>query len=199
MGTVLTLNRFVRAGYLPERHLILLAILFSALGATCGASLTLLFSDLFLKWVLLLLLPLSAAYVLKSKAQSAVERPRLQGRSEYLRVTGIALLMGLYCGFYGPASGTFLMLLLFALAKMPITEANCTTKIINLTTNLAAIAVFLRNDDVLIGLGLSVGLFNMLGCYFGARYFVKKNYSGAKYIIALVLTICFVKILWDLL
>ena len=48
MGTVLTLNRFVRAGYLPERHLILLAILCSALGATCGASLTLLFSDLFL-------------------------------------------------------------------------------------------------------------------------------------------------------
>ncbi len=146
-----------------------------------------------------MLLPLSAGYVLLNKQQPQGELGRLSAGRERIRVIGIAVLMGVYCGFYGPASGTFLMLLLFAVAKMPLTESNCTTKIINLTTNLAAIVVFFQHDAVLVQLGLTVGLFNMLGCYFGARYFVRKAYSGTRYIIILVLTVCFFKILFDLL
>ncbi len=198
MGTVLTLNRFIREGFLPSFGIILPAVVCAALGAAAGASLTLLFSDYFLKWVMLILLPVSAVYVLRTRPQGRERQAVLPERSTRRRVVLIALGMGLYCGFYGPASGTFLMLLLFSLAKMPITEANCTTKLINLTTNLAAIAVFSRHGSVLWGLGVTVGLFNMLGCYFGARYFVKKSYQGARYIIVLVLALCFGKILWDL-
>lgn len=61
----------------------------------------------------------------------------------------MALLIGVYDGFYGPGTGTFLLLLLTGVAHLPLKEANGVTKVINSTTNIAALCVFLLNGKVL--------------------------------------------------
>uniref|UniRef100_UPI0032602C6D sulfite exporter TauE/SafE family protein n=1 Tax=Clostridium sp. NkU-1 TaxID=1095009 RepID=UPI0032602C6D len=53
-----------------------------------------------------------------------------------------ALVIGGYDGFYGPGTGTFLLLILTGLAKMDVRSASGTTKVINLSSNIAALATF---------------------------------------------------------
>ena len=75
----------------------------------------------------------------------------------------IAFIIGIYDGFYGPGTGTFLLLLLTGIAHMGLKEANGITKAINLTTNLTALAVYLMNGKVIFLLGLIAGIFSIAG------------------------------------
>ena len=106
-----------------------------------------------------------------------------------------ALFIGAYDGFYGPGTGTFLILALTALAHMEITKANGITKAINLTTNLSALAVFLAGGQVILTLGLVAGCFGILGNYLGTRFFFHGGVKFVKPLILVVLAIFFVKVM----
>ena len=107
-------------------------------------------------------------------------------------------MIGMYDGFYGPGTGTFLLLLLTAFAHVSLNEAAGTTKIINLTANYAALAVFLYNGKALIPLGLTAGLFSMAGNYLGATAFTKKGAAFVRPMIILVLALFFAKLIYEL-
>ena len=110
-----------------------------------------------------------------------------------------ALSVGIYDGFYGPGTGTFLILLLTAWARLSLQEANGLTKAINLTTNVTSLAVFLANGTVLVPLGLLAGLCNMAGNRIGVSFFDKKGGSAVKPVILLVLAVFLVKTVLELL
>lgn len=109
-----------------------------------------------------------------------------------------ALFLGVYDGFYGPGTGTFLLLLLTGIAHLSLKEANGVTKVINSTTNIAALCIFLLHGKVLFPLGIIAGLFGMAGNYLGARYFEKGGARNVKPIILLVLSIFFCKIVYEM-
>ena len=68
---------------------------------------------------------------------------------------------------------------------------------INLTTNVTALAVFLLNDKVLILLGLTAGIFSIVGNFLGASYYKKFGSAIARPIIIVVLLIFFAKTIWQ--
>ena len=109
----------------------------------------------------------------------------------------VAFVVGAYDGFYGPGTGTFLMLLLTGAAHMRLTQAAGITKAINLTTNVTALVVFLLHGQVLIMLGLVAGAFGIIGNYLGASSFVKNGGAIARPITIVVLVIFFAKVIWD--
>ena len=111
----------------------------------------------------------------------------------------IALLIGMYDGFYGPGTGTFLLLLLTGVAKMTLGDAAGTTKAINLSTNIAALVVFLVNGQVYILLGLVAGACNMIGNYVGVNLFSSKGTKIVKPIMLCVIGIFLVKTLLEVL
>lgn len=82
---------------------------------------------------------------------------------------------------------------------MSLGPANGLCKVINLATNLAALLVFLLNGQVIISLGLAAGCFSMAGNYLGSRCFIRQGANIAKPIILIVITIFFIKTLWELL
>lgn len=81
---------------------------------------------------------------------------------------------------------------------MKLTRANGMAKVINLSTNAAALTVFLLNDAVLVWLGLIAGGFNIVGNYLGANYFAKRGAGGVKNIILVVLVLFFVKTIYEM-
>ena len=110
----------------------------------------------------------------------------------------LALIIGVYDGFYGPGTGTFLMLLLTAVAHVSLNEAAGTTKVINLATNVAALVVFLVHGVVWFPLALIAAVFGIAGNYIGANYFTSKGTGFVKPVIIVVLAIFFIKICWEL-
>ncbi len=193
MGTALTTFNFARSGFINWRLAGMCSIV-ALFASSLGARLTLLLDEKIFSCVLLVILPLTAFYVFRAKDLSPTGAPR--GRVEmYLIAILASIVIGIYDGFYGPGTGTFLLLILTGVARMKLTEANGLTKAINLSTNVAALAVLMFYGKVLLALGLIAGLFNMLGNYLGTRSFISGGSKIVRPLIILVLAIFMIKII----
>ena len=122
MGTTLTTVRYTKSGFIPWKQAVF-CVAFALSGSACGANLALLIGDRIFKIIMLVILPLTGAYVMRGKALNAEFEPYSKLKTTLLGCA-IAFFIGAYDGFYGPGTGTFLILLLTALAHMPVTEAN---------------------------------------------------------------------------
>lgn len=196
MGTTIATLRYAKLGYLPGRSCVFY-LACGLLGSVCGARLALLMDDSAFKIFMLIVLPLTALYVMRSKGFSQDREPYSAGKTTVIAML-VASVIGVYDGFYGPGTGTFLLLFLTSLAHLRLQEANGVTKVINLTTNLTALVVYLRSGYVLLPLGLTAGLFNIAGNYLGADFFASGGVKAVKPIMLIVLVIFFIKIITEL-
>ena len=196
MGTVLATFKFAKSGFIPWK-LALTCVVFAFAGSSLGARLALLMDAHIFMLFMVVVLPLTAIYVTRGKSLIVEKTPYSYKKTAFLSIM-MALLIGVYDGFYGPGTGTFLLLLLTGIAHLTLKEANGVTKVINSTTNIAALCVFLLNGKVLFPLGIIAGLFGMAGNYLGALYFSKDGAKNVKPVIMTVLTIFFFKVLFEL-
>lgn len=195
MGTLISVARFAKNGYIKLK-LSLLAALFAIIGSGMGAHLSLLANERLLKGLMLAALPIVGFYVLRSKDLKEHKESELLPENKMLFISmAAAFFIGCYDGFYGPGTGTFLLLVLTGFAKMDIRKAAGTTKVINLSSNIAAIIVFLINGKVMIPLGLAAGVFCIAGHYLGSGLVVKNGRKIVRPVVLVVLLSLFVKIL----
>ncbi|MBQ7825304.1 MAG: TSUP family transporter [Clostridia bacterium] len=199
MGTTVATAKYALSGYI-DWHLGVFCAAASLIGASLGANIALLISESMFRILMLIILPLTALYVLRKKDLfSGENRRQLSFWHSVALSSVIAFGLGLYDGFYGPGTGTFLILLLTRFAHMDLHRANGITKVINLSSNIASLAVYLINGQVLMLLGLCAGLFSILGNYLGSRCFTKKGAAIARPIILLVLCVFFVRTVLEML
>lgn len=78
-------------------------------------------------------------------------------------------LIGVYDGFFGPGTGSFLMYMLVRTQAFDFLHATAAARVLNLATNVAALGWFLLKGDVMPGLGLAMGAANMAGSLLGTR------------------------------
>lgn len=195
-GTLVATMRYSRNGFIHWRELVT-AIIAALIGSWFGARLALLVENDIFKIIMLVILPITAIFVLNKRALSKYRCPYTTRQTKTI-ITLLALVMGLYDGFYGPGTGTFLMLMLVGIAHISLEQAVGTTKVINLSTNLASLSVYLVHGKVLFPLALIAALFGIAGNYIGARHFTRKGAKFVKPIIITVLAIFFVKLCWEL-
>ena len=196
MGTTVSTIRLSLAGQIPWKEA-WVYVLCAIGGSTLGAHLALMVPERSFKIVMLVVIPLTALYLILYKP-TAKEKEALPRRQTVLRAGIIALLIGMYDGFYGPGTGTFLILLLTSLAHYKLGQANGITKAINLSSNLTALVVYVLNGRVIWLLGLAAGICNMLGNYLGISVFQKKGSRIVTPIMLTVLGIFFVRLLVEL-
>ena len=193
-GTALATFRFARKGYIRWRAA-LPGMAAAVIGAWCGAHLSLMVDSAVLTKVLYVILPVTAVLVLRK--DSLREQPGETGseRGTALIAAAAALVIGVYDGFYGPGTGTFLIIAFSLLAKMDVRSANGQCKAINLTTNVTSLVVFLRSGQTLITLGLIAAACNMLGGWLGAGLALRSGAKITRPIILLVLVLLALKVL----
>ena len=177
MGTCLATYRYAKLGYIQLKDA-LIAVSFAFTGSAVGAKLALLLPEKPLRIAIMLILPLTAVYLLKQRKFGMQSH---QHKSRFFVIAfcaAVAFFVGIYDGVYGPGTGTFLLLGFCLLARYSVQDANGLTKAVNLTTNVAALSVFLLNDSVVITMGLLAGILNIAGNYIGCSFFVKKGIRG---------------------
>lgn len=193
-GTALATFRFARQGYIRWKSA-LPAMAAAVVGAWCGAHLSLMVDSAVLTKVLYVILPVTAVLVLRKdtfREQPAQDVPE---RKTVWIAAAAALVIGVYDGFYGPGTGTFLIIAFSLLAHMDVRAANGQCKAINLTTNVTSLIVFLRSGQAVIALGLAAAACNMLGGWLGAGMAIKSGAKITRPIILLVLVLLLLKIL----
>lgn len=199
MGTVISTYRYAKNGYIKLKLAASSAIC-ALIGSPLGAMISLKIHDFYFKILMLAILPIIAFYVLRKRnLDDNCNTEMLMNSKTYIVCMLIAFLIGIYDGFYGPGTGTFLLLLLTGIANLRLNNAAGTTKAINLSSNIAGLATFIVNGKVFLLLGLTAGLFSIAGNYIGAGYFTKSGVKIARPIIIIVLAVFFVRTLVEIL
>jgi uncharacterized membrane protein YfcA len=102
----------------------------------------------------------------------------------FVPVMGAAI--GFYDGIFGPGTGSFLTMGFVALFGLGVTRAAGNTKILNLASNLGALALFIPSGDVVWAAAGAMAVGQIVGGYFGALTGIR---FGAKLIRPLVVAI----------
>lgn len=107
----------------------------------------------------------------------------------------LSFFLGIYIGFFGAASATFLSYLLILLFGLTFIESAGTRTIIDLPVILIAIVVFLfaKQINFSYGWGLLVG--RAIGAYFGAGFAIKHGEKYARAIFIILALISGIKLL----
>ena len=196
-GSSLTTIRFIRHG-LVNLRLAFPSVVAALIGSQLGARLSLLVNAEVLRYILVIVLPVAAFFVLNRH----LFQDRAEGKASSDRRTLIiciicAFLIGGYDGFYGPGTGTFLSISFVLFAHMSVTSANAQAKVINLTSNLSSLAVFLVGNQVLIPLGLAGAVCNMAGNYVGSGLAMDHGTKIVRPVILWVLALLLAKMIFD--
>ena len=194
-GTTLTTVRFIRQG-LVNWKIAVPTIVFAMLGSSLGANLSMRTDEGVMENILFIVLPVVAFVVMNPKLFR--DNPEGQIRMDArLWATAIvsSFLIGIYDGFYGPGTGTFLIIAFTVFARLSLRSANAQAKIINLTTNLTSLTIFLMSGQAIITLGLAAAACNMAGNYVGSSLAMKQSGKVTRPVIIFVLILLFLKVL----
>ena len=196
IGTVASAVRYVKNGCV-DWLLAVPSVILALAGAHVGTRLQLIVGEQYLKFLLLLILPVIAVILLKKKSL-----PEVRGAmNEWTRraiVWGSSMIIGTYDGFYGPGTGTFLLLAFCCLAKVDVRTASGNVKLVNLASNIGALATSLFAGKVLVPIGLIAAVFSVTGQYLGAGLALKNGSKIVRPVILTVLVLLAGKVLLEL-
>jgi uncharacterized membrane protein YfcA len=152
-------------------------------GSSAGAALVLAVRPEPLRPVVMVLLVVTAAVVL---ARGYV-KPSPRALIHPLRAAAwIALALGAYDGFFGPGVGSLLIVAFMLVFGDGATRASGNAKVVNLASNVAAVAIFAFRGTILWELALPMAFANAVGASVGARLALARGDRFVRVVVLLV-------------
>lgn len=105
--------------------------------------------------------------------------------------------IGFYDGFFGPGTGSFLIFAFVRLFGLDMLHASASAKIVNLTTNIAAIIVFSLNGGVMWKLALLMAAMNILGAQVGIALAVRHGNRFIRGLLLVMVSALTLKLTWE--
>jgi hypothetical protein len=192
-GTVVALGRFARAGRISGARARWMGPL-GFLGALGGTFLVLHVEPAVLTPAVMVLL--AAAGVVM-----ALVKPRERDEAGSVRVLPaalLALLIGAYDGFFGPGTGTFLIVAFTSLLGLTLPSASAEAKVVNFASNLAALLVFAGKGGVAWSVALPMAAGQVAGGWVGAHLTLKRGAGLVRGVLLMVVAALLVKLGWTL-
>jgi uncharacterized protein len=165
-------------------------------GSFVGARVVLFVRPEPLKPVVLVLLLMAATIVLiPRRARSPNTKPRSWAM---LALGPFAFTLGFYDGFFGPGTGSILIVGFTLLFGDSLTAASGNAKVVNLASNLAALLLFTIKGTVLWDVAAPMAAANALGAFVGARLALKRGDRLVRSVVLGVVTVLVLKMAYDL-
>jgi uncharacterized protein len=176
LGTLTATWRYARAGKLQVRPA-LLAAAGALAGSVAGARAVLLVPPAAVHTAVLVLVP--AALVVLLLQDRLVRRPDGPATgpvpSAGVKALGIGLIVGVWDGFFGPGTGTFLTLAFYLVLRLDLLVAAGNARLANLASNVGAVVVFLADGRVVFPLALYAAAAGIAGNQFGSMLALRKG------------------------
>ena len=166
-------------------------------GSWFGAKAVVFLDPAVLRPLILLLLVLVALYTFVRKDLGAVSNEPEHGARSVSLAVGIGVVIGFYDGFFGPGTGSFLIFLFIRLLGMDFLRASVSAKILNVATNVAAIAYFAGNVQLMWGLAAVMALCNLTGSVIGSRVALRHGTGFVRKMFLVVVSVLIVRLAYD--
>lgn len=168
----------------------LLAFAGSGLGAWTLTWMDSQFLRKLLPWVLLLVL----IYTFKYPQFGLQHAPRGKGaRARLWLALAIGAGIGWYDGFFGPGTGSFFIFLLVRWLGQDFLHASAAAKVLNATTNLAALLMLAATGHVWWQVGLVMAVANVVGSLVGTALALKHGAGLVRRVFMLVVVLLILK------
>jgi len=195
-GTACASWQFCRRIEMPWRIWLPAAAL-SFGGSLVGAwGLTRVSSDL-LKQLLPLVLLAVLLYTLARKDLGAHHQPRFSGRQELAAAALVGLCIGCYDGFFGPGTGSFMVFALVRWLGYDFLHASAGAKLMNMSSNAAALLLLSFNGLVWWHLALPLALANIVGSVLGTRLALRHGSGFVRWVFIGVVVVLILKTSWN--
>lgn len=173
-------------------RIVLPGITLAFLGSFIGAWLVTVVSPDFLRKSLPAILLCILLYTLVKKDLGHRHEPRFTGALEMWATALVGLVIGFYDGFFGPGTGSFLVFIFVRWLGYDFLNASVSAKLINTTSNLAALLLFVSKGFVWWHLALPMAMANVIGSLWGARLAMKhgSGFVRTMFIVVVSALIC---------
>lgn len=197
-GSFSALVHFWRLGAV-DRSRVAVSFILAFCGSLLGAWLVLKIDRRVLRPVLLVLLVVVALVLTFRRNIDTPTEPLPPGASPQRRAAVIALVIGTYDGFFGPGTGTFVILSYVLWLREAMARASANAKVVNFASNLAALALFSAQGVVRWDVALPMAAAQFAGGAFGARLAVRKGDRFVRWVVLAVVLSLVVNIAYKLL
>ena len=167
------------------------------IGAMAGAWTVTVISPDFLRRALPLILGGVLVYTLARKALGRQHAPRFSGRREALAAGTLGLTIGFYDGFFGPGTGSFFVFLFVRWLGYDFLHASASAKLLNVTSNLAALILFISKGHIWWHFVLPLAVANIIGSTLGTRLALKHGSGFVRGAFIVVVTALIFKTSYD--
>lgn len=111
----------------------------------------------------------------------------------------IGALVGFYDGFFGPGTGSLLIIAFVGILGLTFVQGSAYAKIINLTTNIAAILLFSLKGEFLWVYAFPMMIFNIGGALLGVKLALLKGNEFVRFLLRVIVFLTIMKLAWDVL
>ena len=180
-GSASALVAFWRAGRVDRRQAVFTFPL-GLVGSLIGAAIVTMIDRDALRPIVIVMLIGAAVLLLvrKPNREQDAQRPRRWAAAL------LALSIGAYDGFFGPGTGTFLIVGFVALCGRSLVHASADAKVVNFASNLAAVLVFSSSGYVVWEVALPMAAGQLVGALIGAHFAMR---GGERIVRAVVLAV----------
>lgn len=195
-GTALATTRYIKEIEVPWKKLLpafIAALVFSWIGAGLVSH----FPKEGLKPMVIGLLLLVLAFTLVKKDFGKHVGIEPEGNRFLVYAVATGTTMGLYDGFFGPGTGSFLIMAFVMVFNFDLLKASASAKLVNCATNLAALSYFLYHGQVIWAIALPLAASNMIGSFIGSRLALKRGIGFVKVFFVLVVSALLIKLSWE--
>lgn len=197
-GTTFALANFHRNAKVVWRTAFI-GIPFALLGSVLGAKIALIIPQIYLAKILVVLLPPAAILMFTSRTLIRSEAP-LSTTHKTRRTTMITILVclaiGIYDGFFGPGTGTFLIVALVIFMGIPAVQSSATAKTFNLASNIGAFFMFMVSGHIDYKIGAIMAGANICGNLIGSHLAIKRGDTFVQKIVYVSLALLFFYLVW---
>lgn len=185
---------YARAGHVRLREQLGMAVI-SAVGGGLGALVAHLIPVGVLRVVMPVILVAVALFFALKPGLSDNDRVQ-RIRPAMFAVTAVPLIAA-YDGFFGPGTGSFFMLAFVMLAGFGVLKATAHTKLLNFSSNIGSLCVFIPSGAMWWAVGLGMAAAQVAGASLGARLAMRVGARLIKPLLVVTSTGMAARLLWQ--
>jgi uncharacterized membrane protein YfcA len=185
-GTFFAAKQYVKQVKIYWKQMALMCIVAFAF-AFLGSALLTKMGNSYMKPILFCILIVVAVYTYSKKSFGQVQSKQLSNKALLIRSILLSAIVGLYDGFIGPGTGSFLVLGFIAILGYDFLHASANAKLVNLSTNFGSIVLFFIKGSIIWGIAIPMAICNAVGGLLGAKLAIAKGNQFIRVFFLLVI------------
>lgn len=185
---------FIRKGQVKLSECIS-GILFTLIGAATGTYLVRQINPEFLSLIIPFLLTGILIYMIAFPKVGRKDNIARLNSHIFFLIFGLAL--GFYDGFFGPGTGSFWVVSIILFLGHNITKATAFTKVMNFTSNITSLVVYLFGGLVIFEIGAVMAIGQFLGARLGSNMAIKRGALFIRPLFIASVAAMIIKLIYD--